>query len=145
MLRENGGKRLKQERKCEYKVTTLHVSISKIFSFFVIDESTKKEAQLRDIECFEVLTYQQGCLTALMEILKGITTSLDNRIFVVNFEDWILTRVYFDPPQLTKVQVLNPTHSKISKLKPIFIQLNIVTFKPKWHKDLIDLIVIFSL
>jgi hypothetical protein len=72
MPRENGENRLKQERKCEYKVTTLHVSINKIFSFFLKDKRVKKEVELRDIECFEVLTDRQGCLTALMEILKGI-------------------------------------------------------------------------
>jgi len=143
MLRENGGKRLKQERKCEYKVTTLHVLINKIFSFFISVKCINKEAQLRDIECFQVQTNQQGCLTALMENLKGITTSLDNRIVIVNSKDWLLTRVYIDPPQLTKVRFSNLTHSKLEDSdttvkisKPTVIPFNKVTFKHKWYNDL---------
>jgi len=102
MLHENEGEWLKQERKCEYKISTLHVLINETFSFRSLIKVNNKETKSRDVGCFLMLTNSQGCLTALMENLKNvINTSLDIGYTKFNFTDLFLTRVNIDPSLLT--------------------------------------------
>jgi hypothetical protein len=56
MQYENGGKQLKQERKCEYKILALHVLIDEILSFLISIKNYDKDTNLRVSECFLVQT-----------------------------------------------------------------------------------------
>ncbi len=142
MLLEKGGNRLKQERKCEYKIIALHVLRSNSFSFLLYSKSISNKVQLRDIGCFQMHSNQQGCLTALMETFKCITTSRILGNTTVNFKVWLLTRVYIDPPQFSKVRLSNLKHSKLEvfeiKLqitKPTATPFNITILKHKRHNE----------
>ena len=143
MQHEKGGKQLKQERKCEYNFITLHVLRNNIFSFFISVKCISKKAQLRDIGCFQAHTNQQGCLTALMETFKCITTSRNIGNTTVNFKVWLLTRVDIDPPQFTKVRLSNLKHSKLEDseikfqiIKPTVTPFNITILKHKRYNEL---------
>jgi len=142
MLLEKGGNRLKQERKCEYKIIALHVLRNNSSSFLLYSRIINNNVQLRDIGCFQAHTNQQGCLTALMETFKCITTSRNLGNTTVNFKVWLLTRVYIDPPQFTKVRLSN-RHSKLEifeiKLqftKPTATSFNTTILKHKKHNEL---------
>ena len=146
MLREKGGNRLKQERKCEYKFIALHVLRNNFFSFLLCFKNISNKVLLRDIGCFQAYMNQQGCLTALMETFKGIkciTTSRNIGNITANFKDLLLTRVYIDPTQFTKVRFSNLNHSiledfetKLPITKPIVTSSNITILKHKRHNGL---------
>jgi hypothetical protein len=63
MQHENDGKQLKQERKCEYKILTLHVLINEISSFLFSLKGNSTETESRDLVCFLMQTKLQGCIT----------------------------------------------------------------------------------
>ena len=122
MIHENEGKWLKQERKCEYKISTLHVLINETFSFCSLIKVNNKGTKSRDVGCFLMLTNSQGCLTALMEISENdITTSLDIGYTRINFTELLLTRVNFDPSLLTIARIfysnLSCENSKFEKIE----------------------------
>ena len=109
MLHEIEGKWLKQERKCEYKILTLHVAKNEnfSFSFSTIDcnNDTIDDTILRDSERLLVQLTQRGCITAPMEKFKSISTaSLKIENFKGNPKDLLLTRVKIDPSFLIKVR-----------------------------------------
>jgi len=131
MQHENDGKQLKQERKCEYKTLTLHVSINEILSFSSSIIGCNNDTNLRDSERLLMQLTQRGCITAPMENFKSTSTaSLEMENSKGNPKDLLLTRVKFDPSFPIKVRYL---HSKlvISKIeinspKIIVILLNTI-------------------
>jgi len=105
MQHENDGKQLKQERKCEYKILTLHVAKNEILSFSFSTIGCHNDTILRDSERPLVQLTQWGCITAPMEKFKSISTaSLKIENSKVNPKDLLLTRVKIDPSFLIQVR-----------------------------------------
>jgi len=105
MQHENDGKQLKQERKCEYKILTLHVAKNEILSFSFSTIGCNNDTILRDSERPLVQLTQWGCITAPMEKFKSISTaSLKIENSKGNPKDLLLTRVKIDPSFLIKVR-----------------------------------------